>query len=84
MDAGVVNDKRTGAEPIPANLDRFLNRLQLATLRKIEDFGWHLWFVRRPLFQDVVAVVADSAFTATAILEEDGVMNKRHNLYIRP
>ena len=79
----VIEDKRTGQSPVPANLDQYLNQMQLAMLKKMEDFGWHLWFVRRPLFQATVAVVANPANTDTAVLEEDGTMNKNHGLIIR-
>lgn len=79
----VLEDKRTGQEPVPADLDRFLNQLQITTLRKIEDFGWRLWFVRRPLFQPVVAVVSNPERSNTAIPEDDGSMNKQHGLMLR-
>lgn len=79
-----MEDKRHNQEPIPSNLDQFLNQLQIMTLHKIEQFGWHLWFVRRPLFQDVLAVVTDNAHSATAILEADGSMNKNHGMVFRP
>ena len=79
----VMNDKRTGQEPIPADLKAYLNDLQVGTLKRIEEFGWHLWFIRRPLFQDVKVVVADKHNAKTAVLEEDGTMNKGHDLSIR-
>ena len=84
MLTGVLEDKRLGQEPIPGNLDQFLNQLQVATLHKIEEFGWHLWFIRRPLFQTPVPVVASAGYGITAVLEEDGTMNKHHGLHIRP
>ena len=84
MHSGVIEDKRTGMEPIPGDLDNFLNQLQMATLHKIEEFGWHLMFIRRPLFQAVVPVVANRENSDTAVLEEDGTMNKKHGLFIRP
>ncbi len=79
----VMSDKRTGQEPIPANLSSYINELQIGTLKRIEEFGWHLWFIRRPLFQDVKVVVANKLKDSTAVLEEDGTMNKSHGLTIR-
>jgi hypothetical protein len=78
------NDKRHKQEPVPSNLDQFLNQLQIATLHKIEEFGWHLWFVRRPLFQEAMAVVSDVSHASAAILEADGTINKNHGLAFRP
>ncbi|NNJ91241.1 MAG: hypothetical protein HKP55_06175, partial [Gammaproteobacteria bacterium] len=52
-----MDDKRQNEDPIPSNLDQFLNQVQMLTLHKVEEFGWHLWFVRRPLFQEAMAVV---------------------------
>lgn len=83
MLAGVAEDKRTGQSPVPEDLDQFLTQMQMMTLKRIEQFGWRLLFVRRPLFQETVAVIADQEKTFTAILEGDGTMNKHHDLVIR-
>lgn len=79
----VMSDKRTGQEPIPANISSYMNDLQVGTLKRIEEFGWHLLFIRRPLFQDVKVVVSNKHNSQTAVLEEDGTMNKGHDLTIR-
>ncbi len=78
-----LNDKRNTVMPVPDDLREYLNEYQLLTLRKVEDFGWHLVFVRRPLFQDVVPVVISADGTKHAILEEDGALNMEHDLVIR-
>lgn len=80
----MLEDKRKTQEPVPGNLEQVLNALQIATLNKIEDFGWHLWFVRRPLFQPVLPVVTDAGHTMTAVLEDDGSINKEHGMMFRP
>jgi len=49
-----MEEKRHKQDPVPSNLDQFLNQMQMMTLNKIENFGWHLWFVRRPLFHGMV------------------------------
>lgn len=79
-----MEDKRHKQDPVPSNLDQFLNQLQMATLHKMEEFGWHLWFVRRPLFQEVLAVVSNVAHSSTAVLEMDGTLNKNHGMVFRP
>lgn len=78
-----MDEKRNREEPIPSNIGEYLNQLQIATLHKIEQFGWQLWFIRRPLFQDVIAVVADTNHSSTAVLELDGSMNKNHGMVFR-
>lgn len=77
---------RNTLEPIPDDLETLLTPAQMTTLQKVESFGWKLFFVRRPLFQNVVAVIKcpDGENCTTAILEEDGTLNKNHDLVIRP
>jgi hypothetical protein len=41
-------------------------------LRRLESYDWRLHFIRRPLFQEFVLVVIDSAGEKIDILEEDG------------
>jgi len=77
------NHVRGRLSPIPSNLDQILNKLQLATLHRLEEFGWHLWFVRRPLFQTVIAIVVDTVHNVTALLEEDGSMVIEHGVVFR-
>jgi len=83
-ESDVLTEKRTGRLPVPEDLDEYLNDMQLGTLHKIEEFGWHLWFIRRPMFQSVLPVLVDAENHATAILEEDGRITKDHNLVTRP
>jgi len=78
-----LGDKRYTEVPVPDNLDDYLNEAQLRTLRKVEDFGWQLAFIRRPLFQDIVPVVVSDDGTKHGVLEEDGNINMQHELMIR-
>ena len=76
-------EKRKGDEPVPDNATEMLNQLQILALRQIESFGWRLRFIRRPLFQDPVAVVADGDGVKIGILEEDGRINMQPDIKIR-
>jgi hypothetical protein len=76
-------EKREGDEPVPDNATEMLNQLQILALRQIESFGWRLRFIRRPLFQDPVAVVADGDGVKIGILEEDGRINMQSDIKIR-
>ena len=81
----MTDEKRSKQDPIPANFQEMLTPAQLATLQKIESYGGELWFIRHPLFQDIVPVVRCSKTEdcKTAIIEEDGSLNKEHGLVIR-
>ena len=54
-----LSDKRNSEIPVPDNLSEYLNDAQLHSLKRVEEFGWHLAFIRRPLFQDIVPVVVN-------------------------
>lgn len=68
-------EKRNGTAPVPDDLDRLLNDLQLRALKHIESFGWKLHFVRRPLFQDPVPGILNPEGNKIATLEKDGRIN---------
>ncbi len=76
-------DKRNKQKPIPNNIDDFLNEDQLIALRQIESFGWHLEFIRRPLFEDPVPVVFGPQNGQIGVLKEDGTIDKSPNILVR-
>lgn len=68
-------EKRKGEKPVPEDIKNYLNQAQIGELHKIEGFGWKLVFVRRPLFQETVAIVTDAGGGSIGVLEEDGRLN---------
>lgn len=76
-------EKRKGDKPVPDNMKDYLNDAQMAELRKIERFGWELWFIRRPLFQDPVVVVANPDGSSIGVLEDDGRLNLDPDIKLR-
>jgi len=80
---GMDREKRKGDEPVPDSATEMLNQLQILALRRIESFGWRLQFIRRPLFQDPVAVAVDGDGVKIGILEEDGRINMQPDIKIR-
>ena len=76
-------DKRKGNKAVPDNATEMLNELQILALRRIESFGWRLQFIRRPLFLEPVAVVADGNGIKIGILEEDGRINMEPEIKVR-
>lgn len=66
------SEKRSGLAPVPRNLGDILNENQMTSLRQIENFGWQLHFVRRPLFQEPVVVIVSAEGDRFGTLERDG------------
>ncbi len=76
-------EKRKGESPIPDNLDDYLNDDQLQALAQIKNFGWQLKFVRRPLFQQPVAVIINTDGDRLGTLESDGRIELQGNFDLR-
>lgn len=64
-------------------LTRGLNAPQLVTLAELEQFGWQLGFVRRPLFQAVVPVVFSPDRASYAVLRPDGSVDEHPGIKLR-
>jgi hypothetical protein len=79
----MIEEKRVGAEPVPLNLSELLTELQRTSLRRIENFGWQIKFIRRPRFQPPVVVVENTTGMNIGILEEDGGVNLRPAISLR-
>lgn len=77
------NDKRSSDMPVPDNINDYLTDAQFAELHHIESFGWTLKYIRRPLFQERVAVVMNPDGSSIGILEEDGRLNLESNIDTR-
>jgi len=77
------SDKRNSEVAVPDNLGEYLNDAQLRSLQRVEQFGWRLAFIRRPLFQDIVPIVVNDNGERHGVLEEDGSINTEHELVIR-
>ena len=79
----MIEEKRIGDTPIPINMKNYLNDAQLAELRSIEKFGWSLKYIRRPLFQELVVVVANPDGRSIGVLEDDGALNMEPKIEMR-
>jgi hypothetical protein len=76
-------EKRSGEPPIPPGVVKYLNDNQASSLRQIENFGWRLHFVRRPLFQDPVVVIINAEGDRFGTLEADGRIEIRNPFDLR-
>jgi len=77
------SDKRNSEVSIPENLEEYLNDAQMRSLVRVEEFGWRLAFIRRPVFQDIVPVIVSDNGERHGVLEKDGSINTQHELVIR-
>ncbi|MGB5538950.1 MAG: hypothetical protein WBO37_02545 [Gammaproteobacteria bacterium] len=77
------SEKRNRLAPVPNNLVDILNEDQMTSLRQIENFGWQLHFVRRPLFQDPVVVIVSAEGDRFGTLEADGRIEIKNHFDIR-
>ena len=76
-------DRRKDKPPIPDGLEDLLSMDQRATLRQLENYGWELKFVRRPLFQDPVLVVFNTIDGRHSLLEADGSLLPMEDFKLR-
>lgn len=52
-------------------------------LRRYEQFGWTLAFVRHPMFDGPTPVLKDADSGTFALLEADGSLNHDHHIQLR-
>ncbi len=76
-------ERRQGQKAVPDDIPARLTELQRLTLARLESFGWSIKLVRRPLFEDLVVVVSDPTGNNLAVLDENGQLDKAHELVIR-
>lgn len=69
--------------PETAVLRAGLTPAQQAALPTLEQFGWSLRFVRRPLFLDPVPVLFDKGGTRWVVLKPDGSINETPGFRLR-
>ncbi|WNH48664.1 MULTISPECIES: hypothetical protein [Stenotrophomonas] len=68
----------------PAALREGLSAEQRHTVDTLEQFGWQLRFVRRPIFRDAVPVLYDRSGQKYVVVQADGTLDESQTLKIRP
>lgn len=77
-------ERRKSAQVVsPAGLRAGLRPAQLDALATLEQFGWTLRFVRRPMFLDPIPVVFRADGQQFVVLEVDGTLNENPGFKIR-
>jgi len=83
FDTPVKDERRSKMQPIPPDYQSMLNAEQKHALRNVENFGWELAFVRRPLFQEPVFIIFSPDHHRYAVVEDDGEINRRPDIAVR-
>lgn len=76
-------ERRRSQSLDPAGLREGLTPAQEKALQTLEQFGWSLRFVRRPMFLDPVPVAFDRAGEKWVVIESDGTLNENPGFRIR-
>ncbi len=76
-------ERRNKKPAVPNDWKKFLNDDQLISLNQYNRFGWQIKFIRRPLFQDSIIVLAHPDGNRFGVLERDGTINEAFDLKIR-
>lgn len=76
-------ERRVGLDAIPSDMQSRLTDRQREMLGRLRGAGWAIQFVRRPLYEDQVIVLVDSAGEQHAILQEDGKLIGNPGLVLR-
>lgn len=76
-------ERRHGEPAIPNDLDSLLTPAQRHTLEQAESFGWRLAYVRHPLFQTPMVIIARDDDGAFASINEAGELEFSPGLVLR-
>lgn len=76
--------RKQDAQALAATLRAGLSGAQLKALDTLEQFGWTLRFVRRPMFLEPIPVVFAPDGSRFVILEGDGRINENPGFKLRP
>lgn len=78
-----MHDKRRATPEVPDDVLTMLTDMQKIALRRIENFGWQLKFIRHPSFEPPLVVVENSTGINIGVLEEDGGVNLNPQIVLR-
>ena len=80
----VIQEKRRATRgAAPENALSMLTDLQRIALRRIENFGWQLKFIRQPSFEPPLVVVESSSGVNIGVLDEDGGVDMNPRITLR-
>ena len=77
------NDRRKPDHPDAVALRAGLTPAQVSAITTLEQFGWTLRFVRRPLFRDPVPVLFDKTGSRWLVVDGDGGLDENPGFELR-
>jgi hypothetical protein len=80
----MIRDRRQRKTLTQDVVEKSLNHEQLSTLLNSEQFGWRLWFIRKPLFPEAMPVLYNVQHDHVGVLEPDGQINSDVRIKFRP
>lgn len=54
------------------DFEQYLNTAQMKTYTYMQQLGWKMYFIRRPLLRKPIVVMKNNAGTRVAVIEQDG------------
>jgi len=76
-------ERRTRKSAVPSDFEQYLNVHQLNTFKYLQEFGWKMHFIRRPLFQQPTAIMINEDFNCICLLEKEGHVDMHPTLELR-
>lgn len=73
----MTRERRKGLPPVPPDTRQILTIEQKIALKELENFGWEIDYVRRPLFQQPRVIVRNPQSGRQSVIEADGTVD--HN-----
>lgn len=76
-------DSRNTEDPVPANWASLLTHEQVITINQYSNYGWDLWFIRRPRGEEIVVALKNATTGEVAQVDKEGEFLKNPDLQLR-
>ena len=80
----ITDDHREKLPPVPVDLSHYVSELQMASIKKLENFGWEIFFIRRSDMDNIQTVMHDPKTNKTLSVDKDGLIHETEDMNIRP
>lgn len=77
-------DSRNTQSAVPEDWASLLNPDQVISVNQYANYGWDLWFIRRPRGEEPIVALKNATTGETAQINSDGEFIQNHDLNLRP